>query len=482
MWNRFRENLFTNILIAFIIVQPILDILTFFYIRNFDSSITIGLVSRVLFMLFAVLFIFFGNKSTLKKYVVPYLIGLFIVIGMGLVYNFFAKPIFSPFSELQLIAKTVYFSINFCAYLLIFDSMSKVQATKLKILKAVTIAMLIVSFSMFIAIITGTAERTYDYVKFGFKGWFHAGNEISAIVAICFPLVYIYALRNTPTLKKIYNFIPVILLSIISILIGTKVGHFAVFLVSFIIAANYLIIWIIKSIKKSKDPTFKTRFIAAVSFFIFFLLITPLSPSFANVANDYIQLKEEASTPANDTQEEESPIEDNNEELDPDESEDPLSGEDKEKKKSNRVTIDSEILNIILSSRNIYFTDMYNDYLKADLYQKLFGMGYAGNYEEKAKLIEMDFFDLFFSFGIIGFIIILLPLLITIFLVLKRLVKTPALVFTPENLLLLSSMALGFGIAFLAGHVMFAPAVSIYLSIVLTLFIVSWSNQDSRTI
>lgn len=60
--------------------------------------------------------------------------------------------------------------------------------------------------------------------------------------------------------------------------------------------------------------------------------------------------------------------------------------------------------------RQIFKT--YKQYYKdAPLSQKLFGMGYAGNYTDKIKLIEMDFHDLFFAFGIVGFLIYLIPLL-----------------------------------------------------------------------
>ena len=47
--------------------------------------------------------------------------------------------------------------------------------------------------------------------------------------------------------------------------------------------------------------------------------------------------------------------------------------------------------------------------------QKLLGMGYAGNFkynEQKQpdpKLIEMDFHDWFYDFGIIGFVLLMIP-------------------------------------------------------------------------
>ena len=43
--------------------------------------------------------------------------------------------------------------------------------------------------------------------------------------------------------------------------------------------------------------------------------------------------------------------------------------------------------------------------------QKLFGMGYASNYSDQPKTIEIDYLDLFFSTGILGSILYFLPLL-----------------------------------------------------------------------
>ncbi|MBJ7988196.1 O-antigen ligase family protein, partial [Bacillus cereus] len=71
----------------------------------------------------------------------------------------------------------------------------------------------------------------------------------------------------------------------------------------------------------------------------------------------------------------------------------------------------SEVKSLIYSDRD-KFLKVYKQYYKdAPLSQKLFGMGYAGNYTVKIKLIEMDFHDLFFAFGIVGFLIYLIPLL-----------------------------------------------------------------------
>ena len=112
----------------------------------------------------------------------------------------------------------------------------------------------------------------------------------------------------------------------------------------------------------------------------------------------------------------------------------------------------------MMSSRDIYLEDIKADYVQAIPIRKLIGLGYAGDYEKNPKMIEMDFFDLFFSYGIIGTLIMLLSVPI----LLNRL-----LAYRHTITYLVSLLALGLigGISFVAGHVMFAPAVMTYVAI-----------------
>src|SRR5699024_5169954 len=117
-------------------------------------------------------------------------------------------------------------------------------------------------------------------------------------------------------------------------------------------------------------------------------------------------------------------------------------------------------LNRVLSSRDIYFYATYEDFKQSSTVRKLFGIGYAGNYVTEPKLIEMDFFDLFFSYGYIGSLLLIIPLVI---LVRKLFVLNSSITYILLQLTLLLSV----GIAFLAGHVLFAPAVMTYVTILL---------------
>lgn len=464
---QFRKEYFFNLLALFIIIQPILDILTSISIRYFDFSITIGIVIRVLFMLISLVFIFFGNKQPLKKYLIIYLIALFTIVGIGFIFNYFSKPNFFIFEELQFLAKTIYFSVMFCAVLLAFQLNSNTVAVKNKLLSLITISMSVVSVSFFIAIFTNTSSATYNYDKAGYVGWFYAGNEISAIVAICFPLVLLHTLKNTKSFRDIFHWAPPLLLAITAMLIGTKVSFLAVFMTLIISLVINLVHWIICLRRNGVKNNHSKGLLITIMLFIFFICTVPFSPAYDNFLGDYSNISEQT----NDTDEESQ------------QSEDDQSTEIGESDTENNITqgksnflLDSGILKSLLSSRNVYFENIYLDYVDSDIFHKLFGLGYAGFYEEQPKLIEMDFFDLFFSFGIIGNTLILLPLFVTFFFVLKLLFTKINTFFSSENILLLTSAGLGLGIAMLAGHVLFAPAVCFYLAISLV-FLLSYSTS-----
>ena len=66
-------------------------------------------------------------------------------------------------------------------------------------------------------------------------------------------------------------------------------------------------------------------------------------------------------------------------------------------------------------------------------------MGYAGNYSDQPKMIEMDFYDLFYSLGIIGFIIYIFPFLFIFVIVGVFSLKNIKQLFEPVYLFLLLS-------------------------------------------
>ena len=106
-------------------------------------------------------------------------------------------------------------------------------------------------------------------------------------------------------------------------------------------------------------------------------------------------------------------------------------------------------------------------YKNSTLFSKLYGLTYDDriyqgiHYE---KNVERDFHDLLFQYGIIGFIIELsLPLYLLLSILIK-IIKTKKNRIDEEICILATSTAFVLLGSYLAGHFLFAPAVSIYVA------------------
>ncbi|MGY3715235.1 O-antigen ligase family protein [Sutcliffiella cohnii] len=458
----------SNLFLLFIIVQPVLDILTAFSIYYIGSSITFSLVLRMLIMLIGFFFVFTFSGSGYGTQIKKYLMLLLVVIGIGFISNFFMKPVFSIFSEVQFIAKALYFIVMFLTYVLIFTAIKQENAI-LKFQKYITYAMIIAGSVLVFTLVTGTGFDTYEYKKAGNKGWFFSGNELSAILSIGFPIVLLYAIQQTTTLKKLYFWIPVVLLGISALMIGTKVGHLSIILICILSPIILLInLFIHKNANSEWKKNIKLNLFINVAILAGFLLITPITPAFGNTAEHYSTVNEEY-------------MENQEGEVVGEESEAEVRENELIKEKiANSKFFNNRIVTVLLSSRDVYLYRINNMFLDAPIQQKIFGMGYAGNWEETPKLIEMDFFDLFYSFGIFGFILYIFPFGLTLYLLIKNIITNKLNILKPIIIYPLLSLGLGTGTAFIAGHVFYAPAVSIYMALILA-FILSQTENKQNT-
>ncbi|MCT8140292.1 O-antigen ligase family protein [Anaerobacillus sp. CMMVII] len=307
-------------------------------------------------------------------------------------------------------------------------------------LTPIVVSMTLIGVVYLVAILTGTGLDTYKFVKAGTKAWFHAGNEIGAILSICLPVILLYGIRSTKNVVHLVYWIPALLVIFSLVMLGTKVGYLAI-----IISLGLALFALVVSQLLTKQPNLKPSLLIISVLLAGVLLSTPYTPAFSNTET-HIRIIDEI------TGEVEEPMP---------EAPEVVIDEDAGvlKRYSNRV------INILLSSRQIFLKNTHEMFVEAPLIQKLFGMGYAGIYPERPKLVEMDFLDLFYSYGIIGSIVYMLPIFYAFVLLFKNVRHHLEKLLLVEFLLVFSSLFLGFGIAFIAGHVLFAPAVSIYLAV-----------------
>ncbi|MFJ7729606.1 O-antigen ligase family protein [Neobacillus sp. NPDC097160] len=441
-----RKNTFENILLLFILVQPILDLATSLAINYLNSEFTAGILIRFAMMAIGAIYLLFVSNSKKKKTAIIYLLLLGLFISLGFINNIMVKSPMSLAEEIKFIIKSVYFVVLFFSYLYVFKQLQSRTSWENTTLKYIVYAMTLVGLSMLIAGLTNTAFSSYTYNKVGNTGWFYAGNEISAIMSICFPIVVLYAIKKTTSLKSFYYWIPALLLIYSLMAVGTKVG-FGAALVTLLISLVMLIVELFM-MRANRKYNVKANLLINAIIFILFIFYIPFSPIAANTSIHLSLLQEEAKT-GNQAVEHGKP-------------------EKPGKTQGNKENLDNQQLeNFVLSSRGEYLSQQKEYFTDAPISQKMLGMGYAGNYKEYPKLTEMDFYDLFFSFGIVGFILYFIPFFLLAILIIKKIFTNFKSNFTLENILIASGIVLGVGIAFTAGHVFTAPAVSIYLAILI---------------
>ena len=422
----FSKINFENILILYIILQPIIDIITSLCVRNLSQNLTLGIFVRTLFMLFIMIYaiIKVDKKSRLQILLYYSFIAIYCI---SFIINSYTKYGLSMiFTQIKGLVKTFYFPIILASLLLIYKN--KLYSTKQKYLN-ITLAIYVLT--IFICKIFSVGYLTYPLNnKAGTIGLFFAGNETSAIVAMLSPICF------GVFISQKFNFLNAILcaLTVFTMLeIGTKVSFVAI--VGLLILA--LIISIIKLIKKD-DKTFYKQFITITLIAILTFLFVGYTSAGKNLSIGFPLFRNKNITM--DAPKESDNLDDDNSINDP---------------------------TVLLSGRNNYFKKTLAKYEQSSTIDKFLGIGYVspdGNTVKESKLVEIDYFDIFFCHGILGALIYILPLAIVILISIKKFftkfinnISNNMLIFT------LYSIAIGFGIALMAGHVFTAPAVSMFL-------------------
>lgn len=446
------DNYFPHFLLLFIVFQPILDLLTSFSIYVLHMSATVGIVVRFAFMLLALGYLLLHHKQQGAKKYILYLCLFGIVLAIGLVNNLMIKSPVSFGEEVKFIMKSVYPIVLLFGYIIALKELKNNEFAFHKIITYFLYATLILSISIITAMATGTDFPSYPNSKIGSRGWFFAGNDLSSIFAIMFPIVVLYSVHKTTSFSKVYYWIPTVLAMYASIMIGTKVGYGAI-VITLGIALFFLFIeYMMHRKKEGKGFTYLVNTIVAVVVLGGLLVLTPQTPIAKNMSI-HLQIYEYKKSVQDEKDRKEGKV------------------VKEEEHKQGELT-DSEMKSLIYSDRD-KFLKVYKQYYKeAPLSQKLFGMGYAGNYTTKMKLVEMDFHDLFFAFGIVGFLMYLLPLLYFGIKIFIRLITNFKKLFSVKHMLLASTLVLSLGIGFMSGHVLTAPAVSIFFVVILAYLIV----------
>ncbi|MED1088966.1 O-antigen ligase family protein [Bacillus paramycoides] len=476
---------FEHFLLFFIILQPVLDLLTSFSIILLKANATVGILVRFLIMAVGGIYILIQAKEKENRKFLIYLILLAVVLGIGFINNKLVKNPIVLGEEVKFVAKALYIYIMLGSYILALKSLKKTVNISDKVRNSIVYSTLIINAIMVISISTSTDFGSYEWMKVGSRGWFYAGNELGSILAIIFPIVVLYSIQKTKSVKQVLYWIPSLLMIYSLIQVGTKVGMGSI---GATLAAAIGII-VLQLLFDRKNPNKKSLVLNALIAIVLLAGVagtfkkTPLAQNMG-IHNNYLSeqnvaqqgQKEQEIKEKIKKEQEIKEKEEKQHKVEKPEEKAKIEAEvkkelEKEQKKENQE-------NLIFSGRQVYEERHKQFFKEAPMSQKLLGMGYAGNFkynEQKQpdpKLIEMDFHDWFYDFGIIGFALLMIPFIYYGLRILLAFITRFKEIFNIKYGMISVSLVLALGIAYIAGHILTAPGVGIYFVVVLAYLIV----------
>ncbi len=399
-----KKNL--NIIISiFIILQPIFDLITGLCLQTWNINFTFGMIIKMLFFLFIIYTSLFIYKK--KKLLIPYII--FFIYSILFIVGTLIYRDSSILNEIQYLFKIFYFPILLVS---LYSLRDNIKISKMTLYTTLLIYLLLI----FVPILFGVGYKSYEITKVGTLGFFNSANEISGIISILTPIIFIIFATEKNIIKCL---IFTIIYLIVILTIGTKTPFLALIITVFL---TLIYIWI-KNIKNKNYKIVFYSFICLLISIITFILIISHTNFYKNIKThlDYLKI-------------------DN----------------------VNEVFENKKMINQFIFSRRLTFLHNKSKiYKNSSIYEKLFGIGLANN----TKLIEIDYFDIFYSFGIVGFITIFLTIMFIFYKILKNKQKI-----TYERYMLLLSFAYIIILSFFTGHILTSPSVSlISLAIIISL-------------
>ena len=420
--NKVNDFLYNNqckILTIFLFLQPIIDMLTAVSLRIFNNSFIVGLGIRFIFMLYIIYYsVFLTNKK--NKYINMYIIGIIIYILLFSINIAINKGVYALGYELKCTIKSFYFPVILVGFISLLKDNDNIDT------KVFSKLFIIYCLGVLIPNILGIGFISYEVTKSGSIGFFYTANEIGAIISV---LMVSYFLNMYNEKKYLYFALSLLITMYLLTSIGTK-GP----LILFILLMIYLVIKYLKALlinKKYKSFSFLS--VGIIIFLSLFILILPKTNFYKNIVVHLEFLKVDS-------------VDD-------------------------IITNKKVFDHFIFSERLSFWNKTSKVYKKSTFLSKLLGIGYISNYstdQVSMKMVEMDFVDIFYRHGIIGFIVYISSLILLLYKTIKKKYKEKI----KNNLVEIYFISLLFSLllAFLTGHVLISPSVSIYVALMISLF------------
>ena len=426
-----QNKFFNKWLPLFILIQPLFDVITSF-MTTAGFNLTIGIIVKMFILLLMGIYLVFVDKYKRKYNFIFIGILLFLCIG-NVVFNFdILKGHFSEYAGYLM--KYIYFVLVLFYFIKWYKNGNYIELHKFKL------PFIIIALSFIISWITGTAFSTYlgNSDKWGNSGWFFSGNEIGALLSIIFPIALYNGLHN-PNCHKWENILTIII-GIALLALGTKVGFLGYF--GTIICYILYRLLIIKKIKLDK------KFVFGLLCLLIPLVFWNNIPAIHNTSIRYEHL---------DIDNEELTEEERNEKMD----------------------------YLIYSGRSQYVSQIMSFRKNINVGERFFGKVFERD-KNNIYITEQDPFDIYFMFGLFGFLIIfslILYVIVSSLIYILKDIKNKF--FDIELVMTFISIVLALGVAFMSGHTLLAPSVSTLMILIMVNFYVRSRvkmNDDKKSI
>lgn len=423
------RTLYNNkVLSKFILIQPIIDIITSIMINEFSLQISLGMIIRFIFLIYTFIYII---KNRDKKITIYLLIWL-IYGSISLIGNYIIKDNFNIISYGISLIKMFYFSCILLFYYLYFKKNEEIN-------KAVFVdTSILVGLSLILSVTTKTTYCSYasrvDCLKYGVLAWFNSANEYGIILIALLGLTLVNFIKKT----NIFNIISVTVISLFLAVLGTKTSYIGLIGILLVYSLYFIITCLINHAKLNQIN--KLIYIIVILCSVFFM--TDRLPIYTNLVKKYDQVTEEVNKDYCENK----------------------TDTDKKTEEEKAETVKNTIM---FSGRDDFVKINKQIYKDSKLFNKLFGITNQENYlngEKYNLIVERDYHDLLIIYGIFGFIIeLILPIYLLINII-KKIIKNMKILLSDEIILLGLVLGMILIISYIAGHCLFQPAVSIYLA------------------
>lgn len=425
-----------KVIAAIIIMQPIIDVGTYIC-KELLNVTSIGIIFRIILLIYAISYIIFSKNNNLKKYILGYISLVTIFVLINIIFNFNLKYLFL---DIKNIIKVIYFPIILLFFIKYINDTKKFIP-----ISVLNINSLIVSTITILAKLTNTTVCSYNNCINGFIGWFYSANEIGIICVLLYAIsLYYFFITNF----SFVGIISVIMILYTCLSIGTKASYLGVLIVTIIT----LIVYLLNFLAHKKKTYFYNTIMCVLGIIMIFVSTPSLPVCYNNFHlfknyNIYCMIPIDAKTKTDEVKKEYENIANN---------EDKLTKE--------------EISQKIFNGRDEYLNNKENMLNNRTIKDKILGLGYSkyarndNSFEE--FIIERDYYDMIYEYGYVGTSLFLLPMIISLLCIAINKIKNINGILNENNILIVSIIITLLG-AHIAGHVLMSPAVTTYIAILI---------------